>query len=63
MDECIPEVVKAMRTCIKEVGESKLLSASVTAGDPAEVIACGRYVLSQFGALDEHTASLVDGYV
>ena len=27
MNECIPEVVKAMRACIKETGGSKLFSA------------------------------------
>merc|ERR1711920_892139 len=31
MNECIPEVVKAMRACIKETGESKLFSANITA--------------------------------
>jgi len=63
MNECIPEVVKAMRACIKETGESKLFSANITADDPAEMIARGRYVLSQFGPLGENTAFLVDGYV
>merc|ERR1712222_315925 len=62
-NECIPEVVKAMRACIKETGESKLFSANITADDPAEMIARGRYVLSQFGPLGENTAFLVDGYV
>merc|ERR1712222_106989 len=63
MNECIPEVVKAMRACIKETGESKLFSANITADDPAEMIARGGYVLSQFGPLGENTAFLVDGYV
>jgi len=63
MNECIPEVVKAMRACIKETGESKLFSANITADDPAEMIARGKYVLSQFGPLGENTAFLVDGYV
>merc|ERR1719174_1213531 len=39
MHECIPEVVKAMRACIKETGEQKLFSANITADDPAEMIA------------------------
>ena len=34
MNECIPEVVKAMRACIKETGQSKLFSANITADDP-----------------------------
>merc|ERR1712127_423388 len=63
MNECIPEVVKAMRACIKETGESKLFSANITADDPAEMIARGEYVLSQFGPLGEMGAFLVDGYV
>merc|ERR1712004_787627 len=63
MNECIPEVVKAMRACIKETGQSKLFSANITADDPAEMIARGKYVLSQFGPLGENTAFLVDGYV
>merc|ERR1719282_2237188 len=63
MTECIPEVVKAMRACIKETGESKLFSANITADDPAEMIARGKYALSQFGPLGENTAFLVDGYV
>merc|ERR1712176_108264 len=63
MNECIPEVVKAMRACIKETGESKLFSANITADDPAEMIARGNFVLSMFGPLGENTAFLVDGYV
>ncbi|CAE8723897.1 unnamed protein product, partial [Polarella glacialis] len=49
MNECIPEVVKAMRAAIKETGSSKLFSANITADDPNEMIARGKYVLSQFG--------------
>merc|ERR1719428_1006342 len=63
MHECIPEVVKAMRACIKETGEQKLFSANITADDPAEMIARGKYVLGQFGPLAENCALLVDGYV
>merc|ERR1711979_108114 len=63
MNECIPEVVKAMRAATKETGQSKLFSANITADDPAEMIARGKYVLSQFGPLGENTAFLVDGYV
>merc|ERR1711972_405512 len=63
MNECIPEVVKAMRACVKETGSAKLFSANITAGDPAEMIARGKYVLSQFGPLAENCAFLVDGYV
>merc|ERR1711972_828221 len=63
MNECIPEVVKAMRACIKVTGESKLFSANITADDPAEMIARAKYVMSQFGPLAENCAFLVDGYV
>merc|ERR1712137_1443436 len=63
MNECIPEVVKAMRACIKETGESKLFSANITADDPNEMIARGKYILGQFGPLAENCAFLVDGYV
>merc|ERR1712054_478423 len=63
MNECIPEVVKAMRACIKETGQAKLFSANITADDPNEMIARGKYVLSQFGPLAENCALLVDGYV
>merc|ERR1711972_105989 len=63
MNECIPEVVKAMRACIKETGESKLFSANITADDPAEMIARAKYAMSQFGPLAENCAFLVDGYV
>merc|ERR1712056_130529 len=63
MNECIPEVVKAMRACIKETGVSKLFSANITADDPAEMVSRGKYVMSQFGPLAENCAFLVDGYV
>merc|ERR1712076_277489 len=63
MNECIPEVVKAMRACVKETGIAKLFSANITADDPAEMVARGKYVMSQFGPLGENTALLVDGYV
>ena len=63
MNECIPEVVKAMRACIKETGVGKLFSANITADDPNEMIARGKYCLSQFGPLSENCAFLVDGYV
>lgn len=49
MRECIPEVVKVQRACIKETGESKLFPAGITTNDPAEMIARGKYVFSQLG--------------
>jgi ribulose 1,5-bisphosphate carboxylase large subunit-like protein len=49
MNECTPEVVQAMCVRIKEIGESKLFSANITADDAAEMIARGKYVLSQLG--------------
>ena len=63
MNEVIPEVVKAMRACIKETGVGKLFSANITADDPNEMIARGKYCMSQFGPLSENCAFLVDGYV
>ena len=63
MNECIPEVVKAMRACVKETGSSKLFSANITGNDPEEMIARGKYTLSQFCPLSENCAFLVDGYV
>jgi len=47
MSECIPEVVQAMRVCLKGTGESTLFSANITAEDAAEMIARGKYVLLQ----------------
>ena len=71
MDDCIPEVVKTVRTCMKETrasklfsaGASKLFSAIITADDPAKKIARGKYTLSQCGPLVENCAFLVVGYV
>ena len=63
MNEVIPEVVKAMRASMKETGVAKLFSANITADDPAEMIARGKYVMAQFGPLAENCAFLVDGYV
>jgi len=60
MNECIPEVVKAMLASIK-MGEFKRFSASITADDPEEVVALGNRVLSQFGSLGKNTAFLVNG--
>ena len=63
MKNSIPDVIKAMRACVKETGASKLFSANITADDPVEMVARGKYVLSQFGPLGENCAFLVDGYV
>jgi hypothetical protein len=52
MNECIPEVVKAMRACVKDTGASKFFSANITADDPVEMVARGKYVLSQFGLFE-----------
>ena len=62
MQACIPEVVYAMRACIKETNQSMLFSANSAAGQ-AEMEACGKYVMSQFVPQSEHCAYLVDGYV
>ena len=61
MNECIPEVVKAMWACVRETGLAKLFSANITADDPAEMIARGVHVLSQFGPLAGNSAFLADG--
>jgi hypothetical protein len=38
-------------------------AANIIAGDPFEMVARGKYVLSQSGSLGENCALLVDGYV
>ena len=53
MNEGFPEVGKAMRAAIKKTGNSRLLSANITASDPTEMITRGRYIMSQFGPLTE----------
>eukprot|EP00435_Cladocopium_sp_Y103_P052646 s2072_g16.t1 len=58
MNECIPEVVKAMRACVKETGSSKLFSANITADDPEEMIARGKYIMSQWNCSDLLQAQL-----
>jgi len=63
MKECIPEVVKAMRKAMAETGQGKLFSANITADDPNEMIARGKYILTQMGPMAENVAFLVDGYV
>jgi ribulose-bisphosphate carboxylase large chain len=63
MRECIPEVVQAMRQAMQETGAGKLFSANITADDPNEMIARGKYILDQFGPIAENIAFLVDGYV
>merc|ERR1719482_2704240 len=52
-----------MRQATVETASSKLFSANVTADDPAEMNARGKYILDQFGPLAECCAFLVDGYV
>jgi ribulose-bisphosphate carboxylase large chain len=63
MSDCIPKVVEALTACIVETGEQKIFSANITADDPNEMIARGKYCLSQFGQYAENCAFLVDGYV
>jgi hypothetical protein len=36
INDSIPEVIEAMRACVRETGASKLLSAIVTVDDPVE---------------------------
>ena len=61
MNECIPRVGKAMRACIQKKGGAKLYLANTAAEDPGGMHARGKYLLSQFGALAENDAILVDG--
>ncbi|CAK0820262.1 unnamed protein product [Prorocentrum cordatum] len=51
MNECIPEVVKAMRAAQEETGQGKLFSANITADDPNEMIARAKYILNQMGPM------------
>jgi len=63
MNDCIPEVVKAMRAGIKETGSGKLFAAKNTADDPSELISRRKYVLPRFGPSGEICALVVDGCV
>ena len=54
-------MAKAMRECILETGSAKLLN--VTVGGPSELCARGKFILSQFGWLEEDSAALLGGYV
>ena len=46
MNECIPEVEKAVRACVNEAGApKKCFSANIAAGSPVEMVTRGRYVL------------------
>lgn len=62
MYKCFPLIASTMRDCILETGVAKLLLANITAGDPAEMVARGKYILSQFGLLVVNCAVLVGGY-
>merc|ERR1719159_368756 len=63
MVDCIPKVVAAMAKAVQETGQAKLFSANITADDPNEMIARGKYILGQMGPMAENCAFLVDGYV
>ena len=63
MNECIPEVVVAMRECIKESGSAMSHFATFMADDPAAASARGRSFLAQFGSLAEDCDHLADDYV
>ncbi|CAE7240504.1 rbcG, partial [Symbiodinium sp. CCMP2456] len=62
MNEGIPEVVIAMRSCIQATGVRKMFSGNNYADDPNEMIARGKYILSQFGPFSKTCVSLVAGY-
>jgi len=63
MFDVIPLVRNAMQQAVEETGRAKLFSANITADDPNEMIARGKYVLGQMGPMAENCAFLVDGYV
>ncbi|CEL96598.1 unnamed protein product [Vitrella brassicaformis CCMP3155] len=63
MREVIPMVVKSLKRAMAETGRRMFFSANITADDPDEMIARGKYVLSQFDHLAEQCALLVDGFV
>merc|ERR1719463_198816 len=63
MFDVIPLVRKAMQQAVEETGRAKLFSANITADDPNEMIARGKYILGQMGPFAENCAFLVDGYV
>ena len=56
INECSPDVVKAMRAGIMKTGLAKLFSANVMADDPAEMFEHGKHVHSQF--IHSHTGKL-----
>ena len=62
MNEGIPEVVMAMRACVQATGVRKMFSGNNYADDPNEMIARGKYILSQFGPFCKTCVSLVAGY-
>ena len=45
MSLCIPEVVKAMRACVKEKGKGKVFSAKTYTGVLNKLITCDEYIL------------------
>uniref|UniRef100_A0A0G4GM17 ribulose-bisphosphate carboxylase n=1 Tax=Chromera velia CCMP2878 TaxID=1169474 RepID=A0A0G4GM17_9ALVE len=63
MRTVIPMVVEAMKRAMAETGRRVFFSANITADDPDEMIARGKYVLGQFDHLAEQVSLLVDGYV
>ena len=63
MNRCILEVVNPKRACILMTGLAKLFCVNITADDPAEIIACGKNVHSQFGPLAVNCVFLVNGSV
>lgn len=62
VEKRIPEVVEAMRTCIKMMNDAKQFSTIVTATEPWQTWARAKYILSQFGSMAENAAFIVDGW-
>ncbi|CAE7219523.1 rbcG [Symbiodinium sp. CCMP2592] len=60
--EGIPEVVKAMRSCVQGTDVAKRHSGGNYTDESKEMDARGKYVLSQFGPFSGNCVSLVAGY-
>ncbi|OLQ07870.1 Ribulose bisphosphate carboxylase [Symbiodinium microadriaticum] len=49
VDKAIPEVVRAMRVNVEETNQQKLFLVTLSAEDPEEMVARGKFVLETFG--------------
>ncbi|CAE7024917.1 Psmb7 [Symbiodinium natans] len=51
VEEAIPQVATALRTCIEAADQQKFFLATLAADDPAEMVARAKFVLESFGPL------------